>query len=94
MSETVNDISAVRHRKNGTTSDNLSLPLEKPSLSQRNSSASIAEENEDHEENELDEDDTGSKGSDNEKVINTKIEKVDNGLKGLRRKSLAPFHHE
>lgn len=92
----MNDESAVRHRKNGTTSNTLSVPLDKPSLSQRNSSASIAEENEDHEENEQDndEDDTGSKGSDNEKVINTKIEKVDNGLKGLRRKSLAPIRHE
>lgn len=95
MSETVNDGSAVRYRKNGTTSDTLSLPLDKPSLSQRNSTASIAEENEDHEENEQDEDDTGEKGSDNEKVISTKMEKVDNGLnKGLRRKSLAPIHHE
>lgn len=93
-SETVNDESAIRHRKSGTTCDTLSHPLEKSSLLQRNRSVSIAEENEDDDKNEHDEDDTGSKGSDNEKVISTKIEKVDNGLKGLRRKSLAPTHHE
>lgn len=68
----------------------------KSSISQRLSSTSlaIAEESENHEENEHDDDDTESKESFKEKVINTNYEKVDNGLKGLRRKSLAPIKHE
>lgn len=56
------------------------------------------EENEDEEEEEDDDaDDAGSKESFKERVINTNMndnEKTDNGVKGLRRKSLAPAKHE